>query len=229
MPNPVADINVVMPLVWDELNTATAVYGTFNDNANGNNPRWQPTALLNWCVNADLEIQRAICETEGSPYRNYFVQSTPFEMAASGGAMPPEAVGSPESIWVTGTDDVSLPGKHAAYEWILEINGDTTGAFGPASLTDRYYSQIGERLYFTGASAQVYYCKVTRATTSALLVPPAFTNTLVKAVCGWACAKESDFLDESREFLRQYYEDLNSIRQGAMTVPPVQQAQMAGV
>lgn len=228
MPNPVADIAVILPLVYDELNTATQTYGTWSESANGNNPRWQELAIKNWCVEADLEIQRAICETADSPYRNYFVQA-PATIAASGDALPAAVVGPIQAVFVTGADASVRPARPSPTTWLGYYNNDPQGVFGPAGATDFTYSQLDGRLYFKGASAQVYFCTVTRATTAALLVPPAFTNTIVKAACGFACAKESDFLQESQDFLKQFYGDLDLIRRGASAVPPVQQTQIAGV
>ena len=229
MANPVVSAAVALGLIYDQLGVALNAYGVFDDNASGL-PRWQQAALVNWLADADLEVQRACAESPGSSYRNYFVNPTPAQLD-NGDPLPATSIGPPQAVWIENQALVARIGQPAPTTWMNYFNEDDDNVFGGAAFTDRLYSVIDNRVYFCGAQADVYYCQIARATVPALPAlptlasPEAFTNTLVKAVIGWAASKEGDYPQVAQGFLVQYDNDLMSIRQGATEVPPVQQVQ----
>lgn len=229
----VISASVALGLIYDTLNVSTIAYNTFNDDASGP-PRWQQAALVNFLVDADLEIQRVCASSPNSSYRNSFISPTPATIAASGDPLPASMIGPPQSVFVTGTDTVSRPARPGSSVWIDYYRNDPQGVFGPAGATDRTYAEQDGRLYFKGTLATVNYCIIARATVPALpalptlFAPEAFTNAAVKAVCGWCAMKESEYLQEAQGWLTQYYSDLKSIEDGAMSVPPIETLQLAG-
>jgi len=226
MPNPVADLVAIQNLLWDELNTATSVYGTFNDDANGN-PRWQKQATIDWILDADFRVAKTICESVGHPNRNYY--QVTLTGIVSGDALPAIMIGPLQSFVIVGYDGISRPGIPCPTDLIALFNDPTyrNSVYGGALFCDSHYQVIDNLCIFSGQMATLKYCTAARGTT-ACISPPWFKDTILKLAISGPLLKEEEYVNEGQFFLQQAMADLQSINQRGVIVSPFQQWQQRG-
>lgn len=225
MPNPTASISMCKALVYDELNVARDTFGVFNDAVVGP-AQWQEDAIINWIIDSDYEVARTICETVGHPKRNYYISTTP-AILANQDPLPVGMIGPPETILITLDDDSVRIGVPASGDWINFFVNDSVNTFGGPAFSQGYYTQQAGRLFFSGVSASVFYATAERGTTTDLISPPEFQQTIIKLALAKTLAKQENYMRAAAFFLQQGMSDLVVIKQGQLVVPPTQAFAMA--
>jgi len=161
MPNPTADFTVARNLVYEQLNTASVTAGVWNEN-DAADPRWQQASIDAGIVNADFRVATMICNTAGHPKENYY-QATSGNLNY-GDPTPVDMIGPVRAVNIKGADNVTRLGRPTETDWIDFFNADAAKTFGGPAFTDRYYQLIDGHVYFSGTSAQLKYCTVSRGT-----------------------------------------------------------------
>lgn len=125
---PIVPFSVVKSQTMAFLGVSRTTYGTID----AAEKRWSTGEIEDAIIDADVEFQRAICETDKHPRRIMFYQA---EVSVALGALIPAHVGPLGPVRIVYDSGLSWPGFRAPAEWIRTWSEELTFKTGTASAT----------------------------------------------------------------------------------------------
>ncbi|HWP53164.1 MAG TPA: hypothetical protein VN476_03475 [Pyrinomonadaceae bacterium] len=196
MAAPIVPFTTAKNQVMEYLNCART-YGTFN--ASPAEKRWTSAGIDDVIINADVEFQRAVCETDKHPRRIEYYQAP---VSVSFGAVLPSHIGPLGPVQVTYSNGESWAGVRATSEWIRIWKDDLTARSGTGGMTAGgntlaraagwlfTQSDIGKTITVAtaGTSGGTLTATITAVDTvnQTATVSPAAVGTVTGAATAWA-------------------------------------------
>lgn len=192
---------------------AAEVYGVYMEN-----PNFQEDYINDEIRKANDDVVAAICSNTAHSRRVDYVTQQAVTALSNGGKLP-SSVGSVSDVRIKRSDDVTVIGKPAAYEWVDRLRR-TTNPDLTVDEKEGYFSVVGTEIYFTGASAGVSFCSPAVAEGEVLTAPAEYESVIKDLSLSRFYMKHEDKPGSAQFYRALATEILNAVK-GEMESPQV--------